>query len=140
MKLDVLKQFSSLRNKLESERRAIQNRLAAIYAALNGKMGAVPVTPTAKGPSALRLERRGRKPGKKPFRPDRKPRKKSVFSLKEAVRKVTAQRPLTKREIVAAVQKIGYKFAAKRPTRSLENFLYNKKNKFKNQSGKWSAW
>ena len=82
-----------------------------------------------------------------------KPRKSSVqqsessrkptnpMSLREAALKVTAEKPLTKPEIMEAVKKLGYKFNTKKPMDSLGTLLYKKKdgrNLFKNENGRFS--
>lgn len=74
------------------------------------------------------------KPAETPRKPVR--RKKSVRipgqpSLKEAVRRLTAAKPLTRAEIIAGLKKVGHKFAEG----SLQFALYNKAN-FKRVDGK----
>jgi len=50
---------------------------------------------------------------------------------------VTTGKPLGKSEILEAVQKLGYRFAAKNPVNSLNTVLYSG-DSFKNQNGKFS--
>jgi hypothetical protein len=59
------------------------------------------------------------------------------LSLREAVRKATSARPLTKAEILNAISKLGYRFTAKDPMNSLNVVLYTK-GQFKNDGGKFS--
>ena len=112
MKVDKLRQFVALRESLLREKSELEARLVQINKALGEQ------SPTSTGPVL-------------PRRVDNK------MSLKEAVQKVTSVRPLTKPEILKAIEKIGYRFAAKDPMNSLNVVLYTKGN-FKNQSGKFS--
>ena len=50
---------------------------------------------------------------------------------------MTRSRPLSKPEILQAVQKIGYKFTTKDPLNSLNAMLYAPANKFRNQNGRF---
>lgn len=70
----------------------------------------------------------------------RRPRKriKNPISLRAAVNEVTKAKALTKKEILAEVGKLGYKFAASDPVNSLNTILYGKP-KFKNNNGKFST-
>ena len=111
MKTDTLKQFVALRQSLEEEKIRLERRLAEIHKAL-GEDAAGGGRATAR-------------------------RVDNPMSLKEAVRRVTSSKPLTKPEILEAIHKIGYRFAAKDPTNSLNVILYTKGN-FKNQGGKFS--
>jgi hypothetical protein len=63
------------------------------------------------------------------------------MSLREAIIKVTAKKPLSIREIVDAVQKIDYKFSTSDPVNSVGAYLYSKSGKksFKKVDGKFSA-
>jgi hypothetical protein len=121
MKTDRLKQYVALRDALTQEKTELQERLARIDRALDGE---IPI------------------PAKIDKTPSRAPaarvkRLKNKLSLKEAVRRATAAKPLTKPEILAAIKKLGYRFAAKEPINSLNVVLYSKRQ-FKNQSGKFS--
>ena len=110
MKVDKLRQFVALRESLLREKTELEARLVQINKALGEQ--------TVSRSSGL------------PPRVDNK------MSLKEAVQKVTSVRPLTKPEILKAIEKIGYRFAAKDPMNSLNVVLYTKGN-FKNQGGKF---
>lgn len=115
MKIDKLKQFVALRQSLLTEKAQLEGRLAEINQALGEE--------AASGSGSVRTAA---------------PKKvANALSLKEAVRKVTAARPLTKKEILQAIDKIGYRFAAKDPTNSLNVVLYTK-GQFKNDGGKFS--
>ena len=113
MKTDKLKQYVALRESLLKEKATLETRLAQIQKALGEETSRPASVPRANA------------------------RIKNKMSLKDAVRRVTSARPLTKSEILEAIRKIGYRFAAKDPTNSLNVILYTKGN-FKNQDGKFS--
>jgi hypothetical protein len=89
---DAVQQFTALRSALLREREKLQARLREIDEALGNAGGGGP--------------RRGRVLGARP---------ENAMNIREAVAKVTAKKPLSIREIVAEVQKIGSKV----PTRSI---------------------
>ena len=65
-------------------------------------------------------------------------RSQNKMSLREAVRQATASKPLTKAEILAAIDKLGYKFNTSDPVNSLNCVLYDTKKKlFKNFNGRF---
>ncbi len=117
----ALKQFVQLRSKLVAEKVALEARLQAINEALD-----IPSPSQDSGRTATK-GKPGRKPGGR----------RSPMSLKVAVAKVTASKPLTREEIVEAVQKIGYRFTGKSPIASLGAVLYGNKSAFKNVGGKF---
>jgi hypothetical protein len=117
---DPLKAFVTLRTSLEAERAKLTARLAEVEAALGTIAASGGAKSAAKGTFAPRK------------------RAQNELSLKEAVLKAIEKKPLTKAEILAAVEKLGYKFTAKNPTNSLNTLLYGKKPKFKTQDGKFS--
>ena len=141
---DPLKQYIALRDSLDKERGELEARLAEINKVLSmdGSSvagGSVSTGARRRGRPARR-GRRGRpsasttagKPAAKRGR-----RAKNSISLYEAVAAATKNKPLTKQEILAAIDKMGYKFKSKNPANSLSTVLYGK-NKFKNVGGKFS--
>lgn len=116
MKQDNLRQFVTLRQSLIAEKAALKKRLAEIDAALGGQLTNV---------SADRAMKRG-------------PQIRNELSLKDAMIKVTSSKPMTRDEILEAVQNLGYKFYAVNPMGSISSLLYGKKSKFKNEEGKFS--
>jgi hypothetical protein len=136
MTTDLIREYQALRAALEKERSQIQDRLKAIDAALAGG-GEIPVPfrsvrkakPASKKPKAAAPAARGG--GAK--------RIKNKLTLREAITQVTKDKALTRREIVDAVQKVGFRFASKDPMNSLGAFLYTHKSQFKNEDGKWRA-
>ena len=113
---DTIKQFLSSRESLQKEKAALENRLAQINRALSNQVSAAPVV-AAKRKAVARVVNK--------------------LSLREAIVQATQARPLTKLEILAAVKKLGYRFATKDPMNSLGATLYNPK-KFKRVNGKFS--
>ena len=65
-------------------------------------------------------------------------RTKNVISLREAIAKVTARKPLSKQEILTAVQKEGYRFGGKDPMNSLQSFLYSRRSGVQNAGGRFT--
>ena len=115
MKTDKLKEFRSLKKNLLKEKAQLEARLQEINDVLaEGVAGALPDMPA------------GRK------------RYKNEMTLKEAVMKVTAKKPLPKEDIIAAVTKLGYRFSGRDPINRLNVLLYGKDPKFKNDKGRFS--
>ena len=129
MKRDPLKQFVVLRESLLSRQAELQAELKSINEALG--VAGVAVAAAAAVPAAAG-KRRGRVPGTR----GGGRRAKNSISLKEAVLTVTKAKPLAKPEILTAVAKLGYKFAAKDPMNSLNTLLYTDKQ-IKNHGGKF---
>lgn len=114
---DSLKEFTQLRAALLKRQSEIQGELEAIDAALGTSPVPVQAAPSAAAPSAS------------PAKGKRGPRKRAEnsLSLAEAVLSVTKSKPLTKHEILVAVEKLGYAFSAKSPLNSLNTLLYTNK-------------
>jgi hypothetical protein len=112
---DVLKQFVSLHRQLIQEREEVCNRLAALNKAL-GSDG----TP-ALG-SALSMP------------PSRD------LGMREAIQQATSKEPLGVREIVAAIQQLGFRFKSKNPYNSVGAYLYGKEGRkyFTKSDGRFS--
>ncbi|KAF0179823.1 MAG: hypothetical protein FD161_1165 [Limisphaerales bacterium] len=121
MKLTDVNKYVALREALANEKTALEARLAAINAALEGKAPAVAA-----------------KPGPKPGVRRRGKRAKNEMSMKEAVVKALAAKPLSRTELLQAVLKLGYKFTAKNPLNSLSTLLYSDKS-IKNTDGKFAV-
>lgn len=120
MKRSSIKQFLKLHHQLESERADIIARLQQVEAALGASEAVLPWTATRKTPVTKRK------------------RAKNELSLKEALVQAVKGKSLTKEEILAAVQKLGYQFITKNPLNSMNVVLYGKQPKFKRQNGKFS--
>ena len=127
-KADALKQFVSLRDSLQKEKTLLEARLLELNRALGATGGSVPgqdgrAAQSFKLPVKKRTSRR---------------RIKNAISLREAIARVTARKPLTKPEILSAVQKEGYRFGGKDPMNSLQSFLYSRHSGIKNTGGRFS--
>lgn len=118
-----LSEFTKLRDTLVKRQQLLQEELSAINAALGIPQ---PVLESSRASESL----------KAPVKRGPRKRAKNSMSLAEAVLTVTNAKPLTKPEILAAVEKLGYVFAAKSPLNSLNTLLYTNK-KIKNQDGKF---
>ena len=117
MKVDSVKQFVALRAALTQEKARLESRLAEINRVLG-------VT-SAPASSASRAASRGRAT--------------NTLSLREAVTRVTKDKPLTKKEILQAIGKIGYRFTARDPMNSLNVALYTPGQFKNNGDGTFSA-
>ena len=118
---DAVQQFTALRSALLREREAIQQRLQRIDAALAGQGQA----------SALTQQKGRRRTGTS--RPE------NTMNIREAIIQVTAKKALTVREIVEAVQKIGYRFQSANPVNSVGAYLYGAgKKDFRRKDGKFA--
>jgi hypothetical protein len=138
MKNDKLKQFVSLREQLLRDKADLEARLSEINKALGAVTGAAAAPVVASAPAA----KRGRKPSapKAATAPAAKPagrkRAQNSVSLREAVLNATKAKPLSRQEILVAVQSAGYVFTAKDPLNSLSTLLYTDKG-IKNHGGKF---
>lgn len=136
MRSTAIKKFIAMREALVSEKATLEARLTEI----NEALGIVSETPAA----APAPKRRGRPVGKKKAvakvkRGRRGPRAKNKLTLKQAVLQAVAKKALSRKDIVGAVKKLGYKFSAGDPLNSLSAMLYSNKATFKNDKGKFSA-
>jgi hypothetical protein len=124
---DPLKQFVTLYQRFQAEKRQLEARLAEINQALGE--GGVATAPKQTPPRMRRstsFPARGRR------------RIKNPISLPKAVAQLTSRRPMTKQEILSEVVKLGYRFTAKNPVNSLNTVLYGKKPKFRHAGGRFS--
>jgi hypothetical protein len=118
MKLDAIQQFTKLRNSLVAEKSRLEQRLSQLDLVLGLSNG----NGTGRTEGVARGRGRGRR----------------GLSLKAAMIQATAKKALTKEEILAAVQKAGYKFATKRPLATLNAYLYQK-GQFVRRDGRFTA-
>jgi hypothetical protein len=139
---NIIQQVLALIRQLEQERQEHQNRIDEIDSALAQVRG-----PSAPSQSTAPAVRWGRPAGSKnsstasPVTPAtiQGGRGGNTMSFREAVGRVTADGPLSVRDLVEAVQKIGYKFESKDPIKSVGAYLYGKgKKHFKRADGKFS--
>lgn len=117
MKDALVSKFLALQGELLKEKGRLESRLAEINRALD----ITPPPPRSRG-----------------FGPSRG-RGQNTITLRDLVPQVTAKAPLTKDEILEAVQKEGYQFTTKNPMATLNALLYSNKNRFKNENGRFSS-
>ncbi len=129
MKVNNLKKYVQLRQSLLGEKTALERRLSEI----NQALGSDSLISPAQSPSKPKL-----KPAK-PFRNKTSLRKavRNKTSLRKAILEATNAKPLAKLEILAAVRRMGYRFATDDPVNSLNAVLY-RKGLFKRAGGKFS--
>ena len=127
MRNDSLQQFVKIRKNLNDERGRLELRLRQINEAL-GEMPLPSLSPIqgAIGQSTGGRGRQGRRGSR------------SGQSLREHVLAVLQRGAMTKEEVLAAVQRAGYKFSTNNPLNSLGVILYGKNPKFDRADGKFS--
>jgi hypothetical protein len=118
MKTDILKQYVSARRALLREKARLEARSHQINQALAEAPAPPTVTPKRAAPTARRTR--------------------SPISMRAAVIRATAGHPLTKPEILAAIQELGFRSTSKKPARMLDNLLYGRNPRFKNDQGRFS--
>jgi hypothetical protein len=119
---NILDKFIKLRQSLANEKAALEARLKQIEEALAGN---APAEAPAHRPARRAKVKRHKR------------RKKNPMSLRKAIIHVTTGNPMTKEDILAAIENLGYRFASKNPINSLNSVLYARKQ-FKNEDGKFS--
>lgn len=124
---NTINQFMALKAALEAERDSIRSRLQALDAILgsSANLSAAPRDQMSVGSLAPR--RRGRPPGRRNAPKTADAGGEQKFGLREAVRQAIANRALSIRELVPAVERLGYRFSSKDPVNSLGAYLYSKR-------------
>jgi hypothetical protein len=129
MRNDSLQQFVRIRKELNDERGRLEMRLRQINEAL-GEMPLPSLSPiqgaTGQSTGARGQVRRGRRAAG------------GGQSLKDHVLAVLQEGAKTKEEVLAAVQKRGYRFSTSNPLNSLGVILYGKNPKFNRADGRFS--
>jgi hypothetical protein len=128
MRIDPLQQYAKLRRQLIEERSQIEARLNEINQVLGSEVAATAAPPGASAPAA---------PVQPVARRGGGPRGGNTMSLREAIIKVLARGPLSRKEVVAAVQDVGYAFTTKNPLNSVGSVLYAKDGPIRNKDGKF---
>lgn len=128
---DSLQQFISLRSSLQQERTSLQRRLRELDAAM-GEVRAAAAPREMARPARISAPARARA--------TQGARGQNALSLREAISKATARAPLSVRDIVDSVQKLGYRFQSSNPINSVGAYLYGPEGKkhFKRGDGKFS--
>lgn len=128
MKQDIATRIVQLHASLVKEKASLEQRLSVINKALGSIGGSVS---SAASTSKATVAVAARKPSK---RGGARRRLENPMPLRKAIIQVTKAKPLTKEEILAAVQKLGYRFTGPIPMNSINVHLYTK-GQFKKHSG-----
>ncbi len=136
---DTIKQFAKLYASLIQEKKDLENRLGDINKALAGDLKAPKKAASkngrrkkAKKKKAVPTNGRKKKKAATKKSTNKKAKKKTAkraknkTSLRLTIISVLGKKHLGKKEILAAVQKAGYKFSTKDPMNSLQVQLYTK--------------
>jgi hypothetical protein len=134
MRIDSLQQFIKLRRELMQERDSVSRRLAQINEALGelpspSESAVQRVTEQTSAPTRSAPRRAGRQPAGAAG---------GGTSLREHVLAVLREGAKTKEEVLAGVQRRGYKFQTNNPLNSLGVILYGKNPKFNRVDGRFS--
>lgn len=134
MRIDSLQQFIKLRRELTQERDAVSRRLAQINEALGelpspSESAVQGVTEQSSAPARSVARAGGRQAGSGAG---------GGTSLREHVLAVLGEGAKTKEEVLAAVQRRGYRFQTNNPLNSLGVILYGKNPKFNRVDGRFS--
>jgi hypothetical protein len=137
MRIDPLKQFAKLQQQLVVEKGQLQARLNEITQVLGNETGLPSITTTTT-PAQTEAPTPTLTP--QPKRKGRRgagPRGGNTMSLREAVMQALSKGPLSRKELVGAVQGIGYVFTTKNPANSLGSVLYAKDTPIKSKEGRF---
>jgi hypothetical protein len=121
--MDPLKQFASLRRQLQEEKVRLETRLAELNQVLQSEPKDSRPTSSAAAtarPVAARASQAA-----------------NQLSLREAVTKALAGGPLSRKELVKAVENVGYVFRTKDPLNSMGVILYAKNAPFQKKDGRF---
>src|SRR5579862_273697 len=116
MRIDLLQQYQSLRQHLIEEKNRLEDRLQQIDQVLGteGRTRSENSDASSIGSIEPIPRRRARRRGQ------------NTMSMREAVLQALSQGPLTRKEIVGAVQDLGYVFKTSNPLNSIGSVLYGK--------------
>jgi hypothetical protein len=128
MKLDPLQQYAKLHKQLTEEKGQLESRLNQINQVLGGG------PPAQSAPSSSVPMEVPARPAK---RRGRKPKAANQMSMREAVLTALSQGPLARKELVNAVENVGYVFTTKNPLNSIGSILYAKNTPVKSKDGKF---
>jgi hypothetical protein len=128
MKLDALRKYAKLRQQLIDEKSQLEAQLKEINEVLGAEAESTPVAPAVAPREVQRRTpgRRGRKKGVE-----------NTMSMREAVLKALSKGPVARKDLVAAVEDVGYVFTTKNPLNSLGSVLYARNTPIKNKNGRF---
>jgi hypothetical protein len=129
MRLDPLQQYAKLHKQLTEEKGELESRLNQINQVLGGERPPEQIAPSPSVPMEVAPRpAKGR---------GRKPKAGNQMSMREAVLKALSQGPLARKELVKAVEDVGYVFTTKNPLNSIGSILYAKNTQVKSKDGKF---
>jgi hypothetical protein len=129
MRLDPLQQYAKLHKQLTEEKGELESRLNQINQVLGGERAPEESAPSPSVPMEV-----APRPAK---RRGRKPKAGNQMSMREAVLTALSQGPLARKELVKAVEDVGYVFTTKNPLNSIGSILYAKNTQVKSKGGKF---
>jgi hypothetical protein len=123
---DPLQQFARLRQQLIEEKSQLEARLGEITQVLGVEIASsqAPQITTHEAPS-------------RPVARRERGRADNEMSLREAVLKALSAGPRTRKELVNAVEEVGYVFHTANPLNSIGSVLYGKNTPVKSKGGKF---
>ena len=127
MKLDPLQQYAKLHKQLTEEKGQLESRLNQINQVLGDELPPEQLAPSSFRPTEV--------PARAAARRGRKPRAGNEMSMREAVLKALSQGPLARKDLVKAVEDVGYVFSTKNPLNSIGSILYAKNTPVKSKDG-----
>jgi hypothetical protein len=128
MKIDALKQYAKLRQQLMEEKSQLEQRLNEI----NQVLGSEDTQRSPSQPASIEEA-----PARPVARRGRRSKSDNSMSLREAVLKALEKGPLARKELVGAVEGVGYAFNTSNPLNSIGSVLYAKNTPVKNKNGKF---
>ena len=129
MRIDPLQQYAKLHRQLTEEKSQLESRLNQLNQVLGSEGLPEQSAPSASVPAEVAPQ-----PAK---RRGRKPKAANQMSLREAVLKALSQGPLARKDLVKAVEDVGYVFTTKNPLNSIGSILYAKNTPVKSKGGKF---
>jgi hypothetical protein len=133
MKIDPLKQYAKLHQQLTAEKAQLEARLAEIKAVLEPE-GVKIHSPSLDRIATEYLESTLLPPASPR---GRRPNAGNTMSLREAVVKALSAGPISRKDLVRAVEGVGYKFTTNKPLNSIGSVLYGKNSVVKSKGGKF---
>lgn len=134
MKSDSLKQYVPRLESILNEKAELEKRLGEIdqiLQSLQSKKSASSPPSSSGGAKKVGASAKVSKAGVRT-------RVQNKLSLREAILQATTRKPLTKAEILEAIDKLGYKFNTNNPLNSLSSVLYGDKKEFHNVDGRFA--
>jgi hypothetical protein len=129
MRLDPLQQYAKLHRQLTEEKGQLESRLNQINQVLGGERPPEQIASSSPVPTEV--------PARPAMRRGRKPKGINQMSMREAVLQALSQGPLARKELVKAVEDVGYVFSTRNPLNSIGSILYAKNTPVKSKAGKF---